>query len=111
MNMRAANLLAELEQVIARAKMASVNMGLALGVIRDLRLYKREYSRFDDYCRAKCGISRQWAYRLIKAAATGKSNTRITLFDQVRELGEATPVGECHPLVTSEKKTQVNWWN
>ena len=95
MNMRAANLLAELEQVIARAKMASVNMGLALGVIRDLRLYRREYGSFEQYCRQKLGCTRQ----------------NVTLFDQARVLGKATPVGECHPLVTSEKKTQVNWWN
>ena len=110
MNMRAANLLAELEQVIALAKQRFVEMGLALGTIRDLRLYKRDYGSFEKYCRARWGCSRQHAYRLI-AAAVGKRNTRVTLFDQARVLGKATPVGECHPLVTSEQRTQVNWWN
>jgi hypothetical protein len=110
MSVRGTTALAELEQAIARAKQRFVEMGLALGTIRDLRLYKRDYSSFEKYCRARWGCSRQHAYRLI-AASVGRSNTRVTLFDQARELGKATPVGECHPLVTSEQKTQVNRWN
>jgi hypothetical protein len=78
--------LAELEKTIARGKQRLLEMGLALGVIRDQRLYRREFGSFDDYCRAKWGCGRQRAYRLIKAAAAGKG----------------------HRSVTSEQKTRVN---
>ncbi len=80
------NPLAELEATIARGKKRLVDMGWALGIVRDLRLYKREYSNFDEYCRAKWGCGGSWAYRLIKAAAAGKG----------------------HHVVTSEQKTQVS---
>jgi len=86
MSVRETKPFAELEQTIARAKKRLVRMGLALGAIRDLRLYKREYGTFDEYCRAKWGCGRRQAYRLIEAAAAGKR----------------------HRVVTSEQKTQVN---
>jgi hypothetical protein len=86
MRVREMKPLAEMEKTIARGKKRLVAIGLALEVIRDLRLYKREYGSFDEYCRAKLGCGRRRAYRLIKAAANGK----------------------CHQLVTSEQKTQVN---
>jgi hypothetical protein len=77
--------LAELEKTIARGKQRFVEMGLALGAIHDLRLYKREYRSFEEYCRAKLGCSRQHAYRLIKAAVAGKSNTRVTPLNEASE--------------------------
>ena len=85
MSVRETNPLVELEETIARGKKRLVEMGWALGIVRDLRLYKREYGSFDKYCRAKWGCGRQRAYRLIKAAAAGKSNTRVTPFNQAAE--------------------------
>ena len=66
------NRLAELEKMVARGLKRAVEIGLALGVIHEMRLYKHEYRSFEKYCRAKLGCGRQQAYRLIKAAATGK---------------------------------------
>ena len=78
MSVRETNLLAEREATIERGKKRLVDMGWALGIVRDLRLYKREYRSFDKYCRAKWGCSRQRAYRLIKAAAAGKGHYVVT---------------------------------
>ncbi len=78
--------LGELEKTIARGKQRLMEMGLALGAVRDLRLYRREYRSFDEYCRAKWGCSRQRIYRLIRAAHAGKG----------------------HRPVTSKQKTQAN---
>jgi hypothetical protein len=86
MSVRRTHPLGELEKTIAQGKQRLVELGLALGEIRDLRLYRREYGSFDEYCRAKWGCGRQRAYRLIKAAAAGKG----------------------HRPVTSKQKTQVN---
>jgi hypothetical protein len=53
--------LAELEKVIAKGKKTFVEVGLALAEIRDLRLYKREYSGFEEYCRKKWGWEKAYA--------------------------------------------------
>ena len=80
MSIRESQRLEELEKTIARGKKTFVEVGLALAEIRDLRLYKREYSGFEEYCRKKWGWSRQHAYRLIEAA----------------------PIANCHHVVTDE---------
>lgn len=56
------------EEVIERAFTAYASAGLALRTIRDNRLYKAEFSRFDDYCRSRWGWTRVHAHRLIDAA-------------------------------------------
>lgn len=56
------------ESVIKEAFSAYARAGLALRTIRDHKLYKQEFSRFDDYCRSTWGWSRVHAHRLIEAA-------------------------------------------
>jgi|GEM_PF-2627770 len=92
--------LAELEKTIARGKERFVEMGMALGIIHDLRLYKRGYSSFEKYCRATLGCGRQQGYRLMRAAAVGRSNTRVTPFNQARKLGQTRSVGGSNTRVT-----------
>ena len=58
MSIRETNRLEELEKTIARGKKTFVEVGLALAEIRDLRLYKREYGGFEEYCREKWGVVR-----------------------------------------------------
>ena len=86
--------LAELEKTIARGKKTFVEVGLALAEIRDLRLYRREYSGFEEYCREKWGWKRAHAYRLIDAAEIVKLSPigdKIKTESQARELGKAEP--------------------
>ena len=83
--------LAELEKVIARGKQTFVDVGFALAEIRDLRLYKREYSSFQEYCREKWGWTKQHAYRLIEAAPVAKGNTCVTNLRQASELAKVDP--------------------
>lgn len=80
--------LAELEKLIARGKQTFVEVGLALAEIRDLRLYKREYGSFSEYCQAKWGWTKQHAYRLIEAAPVAKGNLQVTSLNQARELAK-----------------------
>ena len=75
--------LAELEKVIAKGQKTFVEVGLALAEIRDLRLYKREYSGFEEYCQKKWGWKQRYAYRLIDGAevakvSAGKVSTIVT---------------------------------
>jgi hypothetical protein len=83
--------LAELEKLIAKGQKTFVEVGLALAEIRDLRLYKREYSGFEEYCQKKWGWTKQHAYRLIEAAPVAKSNTRVTSIRQAAALAKVEP--------------------
>src|SRR5512138_1051634 len=83
--------LAELEKTIARGKKTFVEVGLALAEIRDLRLYRREYSGFEEYCRKKWGWTKQHAYRLIDAAPIAKSNLQVTSQNAAIELARIEP--------------------
>jgi hypothetical protein len=65
--------LAELEKVIARGKQTFVEVGLALAEIRDLRLYKREYAGFEEYCREKWGWEKRYTQYVIAGAEAVKS--------------------------------------
>jgi hypothetical protein len=70
-----------------------VEVGLALAEIRDLRLYKREYSSFSEYCREKWGWSRPYCTQLITAAAVVESLpadkvVAIATESQARELAK-----------------------
>lgn len=88
--------LAELEKVIARGRKTFVEVGLALTEIRDMRLYKREYSGFEEYCRKRWGWSKPYCTQLIIAAAVVESlpaekQVAIATESQARELGKAAP--------------------
>ena len=73
MNIRESQRLAELERVIAKGKQTFVEVGLALAEIRDLRLYKREYSNFAEYCREKWGWEKRYTNYVIAGAEAVKS--------------------------------------
>ena len=85
--------LAELEKTIARGKKTFVEVGLALAEIRDLRLYRREYSGFAEYCREKWGWNKSYAYYMIDSAEVVKSlpekvSTIVDTESQARELAK-----------------------
>jgi hypothetical protein len=86
--------LAELEKMIAKGQKTFVEVGLALAEIRDTRLYRREYSGFEEYCREKWGWSASRARQLVASAQVAKSVTNVTLPNEAaaRELNKAEPV-------------------
>ena len=73
MNVHESRRLAELEKMIAKGKQTFVEVGLALAEIRDLRLYKREYGSFSEYCREKWGWERRYTDYVIAGAEAVKS--------------------------------------
>lgn len=60
--------LRERELVIERGLNTFVEVGTALMEIRDQRLYREEYSNFEDYCRERWGFTRQRASQIIQGA-------------------------------------------
>ena len=66
----APNRLAELEVVIERGLATFVQVGRALGEVRDDKLYRPEYRSFKDYVAQRWDRSYSWAYLQIRAAET-----------------------------------------
>lgn len=62
--------LSECEAVIKKSMNSFYDMGEALKEIRESRLYKNEFSSFEDYCSAKWAMKRDYADRVINSAIT-----------------------------------------
>ena len=95
-SIRESQRLEELEKTIARGQKTFVEVGRALAEIRDLRLYKREYGGFAEYCQAKWGWNKSYAYYMIDSAEVVKSlpekvSTLVDTETAARELGKAPP--------------------
>ena len=60
-------LLRSCEEIIKEGLETFYVVGRALMTIRDQKLYRAEYSAFEDYCRERWDMSRRHAYRYIAA--------------------------------------------
>jgi hypothetical protein len=88
--------LGELEKVIAKGQKTFVEVGLALVEIRDLRLFKREYSSFNEYCQKRWGWEQRYTRYVIAGAEAVKSlpegtRTLVNHETAARELAKAAP--------------------
>ena len=84
--------LEEREGVIAKGLKNFIEVGRALMEIRDHQggvLYKDQYGGFEDYCRIRWGIGRDYGYRLMDASTV------------VRQL-KMSPIGDKLPEPTCE---------
>jgi hypothetical protein len=101
---RPASRLDELEQVVERDQRSFVEAGKALRAIRDERLYDAAFGTFEAYCRARFGMQRRHAYRLIDAAA---------VVDRVCPIGHTQQVTESvvRPLTKLEPDAQLKVWS
>ncbi len=97
-----ANKLFECEQVIERGLNTFVEVGAALLEIRDNRLYKDNYSTFEEYCRERWGMVRRQADRLIQSAEVAENLRPIGLIPA----NEA----QARPLVGLLPEQQVQVW-
>jgi len=61
------------EAIIERGLQTFTEVGNALLAIRDERLYRKDYSTFEEYCRQKWGMSRIHAHRLIESATVAQN--------------------------------------
>ena len=73
MSIRESQRLKELEKVIAKGQKTFVEVGLALVEIRDLRLFKGEYSSFTEYCQKKWGWEQRYTRYVIAGAEAVRS--------------------------------------
>lgn len=65
--------LAQLEGVIARGMQTFLEVGNALLEIQTNKLYRADYSTFEDYLRERWNLSRRRGYQLVEAAKVAKA--------------------------------------
>jgi hypothetical protein len=78
-------------------------VGAALREIRDQKLYRQEYSTFEDFCIAEYEIKHSQAYRLIEAADVKESLKTSPIGDKLRNEQQARALA----LVPLEKRAEV----
>ncbi len=86
----------ELEATIERGLTTFVDVGNALLLIRDGRLYRAEHGTFEDYCRERWNLSRPRAYELINAAGvvSAMADTGLPAPSNERQARELAKVPE-----------------
>jgi len=95
--------LEQCEAVIERGLQTFVDVGNALLEIRDNRLYRSDYSTFEDYCRERWGFSKRYANYQIEAAKT------------MANLGTIVPIlpateTQARPLTSLQPEQQREAW-
>jgi hypothetical protein len=100
--------LPELETIIERGQQTFVEVGAALLEIRDSRLYREQYSSFDDYTRERWGWSRVHAHRVIEASEVIGAlpiGSRPANEAQARELAKAKDPEVMHAVMAQVTET------
>jgi hypothetical protein len=93
----------QLEKVIEKGMNHFVEVGTALMIIRDEKLYKDTFRTFKEYCKERWGFSRIQAYRLIKA---------YNVSGNLLPMGnKPTSERQLRPLTHLEPEQQKQVWN
>jgi DNA modification methylase len=104
---------ARCEAVVERGLATFVEVGVALMMIRGRKLYREQFTSFEDYCRSKWGMSRIRAHQLIGASSVAANvlttvNTPLANERQARSLAPLDPDQQrpawAHAVETSNGK-------
>lgn len=94
--------LASFETVIQQGLDSFVEVGSALAKIRDGRLYRAEFSTFEDYCQTRWSLGRNYVNRLVAAAEV---------------VADVVPIGtkpksesQARPLASVPKEERAEVW-
>lgn len=98
------NELERCEVVIKQGLETFIEVGQALMIIRDKRLYRADHGTFEHYCRDKWGMQKSNAYRLVSAAE---------VISNLSPIGDILPQTEsqARPLTKIEPELQPVIWN
>ena len=98
------NELQQCESIIEEGLKSFIDVGGALLKIRDSKLYRQDFSTFEEYCRDKWGMSRIHAHRMIEA---------VNVTNNLLPIGNKLPENEsqARPLTVLEPEDQVKAWH
>lgn len=95
----------QLEETIRQGLNTFVDVGNALLEIRDKRLYRQDYSTFEEYCREQWSFTKQRAYQLMDAATVVDTIQKSTIVDFFPKTET-----QARPLASLEPEEQVEAW-
>jgi hypothetical protein len=103
LNIEESHELERCEVVIKQGLNTFIEVGEALFIIRDKRLYRREFKTFEDYCQQKWALSKPYVNRIISASQT---------FSNLTPMGTILPESErqVRPLTSLEPEIQKEVW-
>jgi hypothetical protein len=96
------NRLEQCESVIEKGLRTFVEVGNALFEIRESKLYRQGYDTFEDYCRDRWEIARNYANKLIAAAEVASNLGTI--------VPSPTHESQVRPLASLEPEQQREAW-
>lgn len=94
----------KLETVVAKGLQTFYEVGEALREIRDRRLYREEFSNFEQYCRERWSLSKTHVNRQIQAAQAAR------LLDKAGAEIAAVPESHIRPLTKLPADRQAEAW-
>lgn len=77
--------LARCEAVIGEGLQTYIEVGRAMAIIRDDKLYRQHYDTWEEYCVDRWGMSRQRAYQLIDASQVADDLSTIVDTSEIPE--------------------------
>ena len=95
----------QLEETIRQGLNTFVDVGNALLEIRDKRLYRQEYSTFEEYCREQWNMKQSRAYQFMDSAKV-IGNLQSSTIVELLPTNEA----QARPLTSLEPEEQVEAW-
>jgi hypothetical protein len=98
--------LEQLEAVVERGLQTFIEVGMALALIRDRRLYAATHDTFANYLRERWGISRSRGYRLIQAAEVAVA---VSPNGDIEPPANEAQARELVPLVSDEPELREVW--
>lgn len=99
--------LIQCEAVIEKGLRTFVDVGNALLIIRDRRLYRAEYGTFEDYCRERWSLERRRAYQLMDAAQVVQNVNHGSQIEPPQSERQARPLSQLEPEQQREAWAQV----
>ena len=103
LNIEESHELERCEVVIKQGLKTFIEVGEALFIIRDKRLYRREFNTFEDYCQEKWSLGKRYVNQLIQAS------------EVISNLGAMAPIlpeseRQTRPLTSLEPEIQKEVW-
>jgi len=102
--------LKQFEDVIEQGLGGFMLAGKALKAIRDEKLYRAAFNKFEDYCRERWGLCDKYAYHLIDAYTVVKHLDRELETSPIGEIRLPTNESQVRPLTPLEPAQQLKAW-
>lgn len=98
----------ELEQIIEKGQKTFIEVGMALREIRDNRLYKKNYSSFEEYCQTRWGWSRSNAYNYMQASEYIEKNVHTS--GQISSVNQALTEARSDKMAVHYSSETPEWY-